>query len=93
MNPARRNFNIEQVTHTANFCPELIDALIRYCTDHYEEGGHWVVETFDRLDFAAGLMAADYNMEWAQADLKKYWDRQNMLEREYAFGDEPSREG
>lgn len=25
-----------------------VESIVRWCNDHYDEGGHWVIETMDR---------------------------------------------
>ena len=29
-----------------------VESIVRWCNEHYDEGGHWVIETMDRETIA-----------------------------------------
>lgn len=47
--------------------------LEAYAMQHYEAGGHWIVETYNDADYQAVLDEAGGNMAKAKAALKKAW--------------------
>ena len=56
-----------------------VEALKKFALDHYEEGGHWVFETFGTGDYEE-VLRSFATVDEAKADLKAYWDL--MAERE-----------
>ena len=56
-----------------------IEALKKFAYDHYEEGAHWVVETFSDGDYEE-VLRSFATVEEAKADLQDYWEL--MVERE-----------
>jgi hypothetical protein len=64
---------------------DKIQALEKYALDNYEAGGHWVYECFDKSDYAEYLEEAHGNLDEAKAELKKYWELMNDMERECAW--------
>lgn len=87
-------FDDENVRAITAFCQPEIKALKKFATDNYEVGGHWVAETYDDEDYALALLrqgkhdTIDLLVAAAKEYLRRDWERLNMLEREYAFGDE-----
>jgi hypothetical protein len=65
-----------------------IKQLQDFAHANYEDGGHWVYETFDCADYQEMLDNNKGNMEICKAQLRHHWEQLCMLEREYAFGDE-----
>ena len=47
--------------------------LEAYAMQHYEAGGHWVVETYGAADYQAVLDEAGGDIDEAKAALKKAW--------------------
>lgn len=47
--------------------------LEQYALDNYEEGGHWVVECFDRADYDLYIEEAGGDLDLALQALKEYW--------------------
>lgn len=88
------NITDEVVQGIVAFCAPEIKQLEQFALDHYEEGGHWVAETYDKSDYARVLLSVgqhdtmDKLVETAKTYLRRDWEHMNMLEREYAFGDE-----
>lgn len=61
-----------------------VQALKQFALAHYEEGGHWVYETFDDSDYEQVLRSFS-SLEAAKADLKEHWEWINEREQECAF--------
>jgi len=53
----------------------LISELQRYAQDHYESGGHWVVECFDAGDYQEYLDQASGDIARARRALKRHWQQ------------------
>jgi len=53
--------------------------LKKYALANYEEGGHWVAETFSDLDYAE-VVFENPSLQAAKQDLKKIWE--GILEQE-----------
>ena len=51
---------------------EMIAELEQFALDHYEAGGHWVVETYSKEDYIELLTKAK-TVTKAKKELKKYW--------------------
>ena len=56
-----------------------IEALKKFAYERYEEGAHWVVETFSDGDYEE-VLRSFATVEEAKADLQAYWEL--MAERE-----------
>lgn len=56
-----------------------VEALKKFAFDHYEDGAHWVVETFSEDDWAWWI-ANSVSLEAAKQDLQDHWEF--MVERE-----------
>lgn len=56
-----------------------VEALKKFSFEHYEDGAHWVVETFSEDDWAWWLSNSN-SLEAAKADLQEHWEF--MVERE-----------
>ena len=56
-----------------------VEALKKFAYDHYEEGAHWVVETFSDGDYEE-VLRSFATVDEAKADLQDYWEL--MAERE-----------
>lgn len=50
-----------------------VAALKQFALDHYEEGAHWVVETFGTGDYEQ-VLRAHSSLDAAKQDLKDYWE-------------------
>ena len=72
---------------TSNNKSTAIKELQDFANTNYEDGGHWVYEAFDAADYQEVLDGHNGNVEQAKAQLREYWQRMCMLEKEYAFGD------
>ena len=55
---------------------EMIAELEQFALDHYEAGGHWVVETYSKEDYIEVLTKAK-TVTKAKKELKKYWKFMN----------------
>jgi 23S rRNA U2552 (ribose-2'-O)-methylase RlmE/FtsJ len=55
---------------TRSFNP--YEALQEFALDHYEEGGHWVVECFGKEDYDR-FLAKTSSVAEAREELQKYW--------------------
>ena len=60
----------------------LIAEPEQYALSHYEEGGHWVYETYSRSDYIETLEENDFDLAKAKQDIKGYWELVVMRERE-----------
>jgi len=60
-------------------------ALEAYAVQHYETGGHWIVETYGIADYQATLDAAGGDIDEAKAAIKRAWLFQ--VEQESNCGD------
>lgn len=91
---AEPEFSDEVVTGVVNFFGPEIKALQQFALAHYDEGGHWVVETYDPEDYALALLKSgthdtiDRMLEAARNYLRCEWEHLCMLEKEYSYGDE-----
>ena len=63
-----------------------IQVLEKYAMDNYEEGGHWVVETYSDADYAEVLGRCS-SLEAAKEALKKDWELCVMQEKECGWGE------
>lgn len=63
---------------------DVYKLLEQYACDNYEEGGHWVAETFGKDDYAQALTEGG-DIEGAKVVLRKYWELMVMRERECAY--------
>ena len=64
-----------------------VKALKDYAVANYNDGGHWVYETYDTADYEAILAEAENNVERAKELLKEAWEFTCEREQECAFGD------
>lgn len=60
----------------------MIKTLEAYAMQHYEAGGHWIVETYGDADYQAVLDEAGDDIVAAKAMLEKAWLFLNMREAE-----------
>jgi len=67
---------------------DAIMELEQYALEHYEQGGHWVCEGFDLIDYMDVLEHCRGNVPEAKAQVKKYWETIRERERESAWGGE-----
>jgi hypothetical protein len=51
----------------------MIKELKSFAMQHYEKGGHWVVECFEDSDYQRFLDESKGNLAKAKRELKKYW--------------------
>ena len=56
-----------------------IEALKKFAYERYEDGAHWVVETFSDGDYEE-VLRSFATVDEAKADLQDYWEL--MVERE-----------
>ena len=56
-----------------------IEALKKFAYERYEDGAHWVVETFSDGDYEE-VLRSFATLDEAKADLQDYWEL--MAERE-----------
>ena len=63
----------------------MIKTLEAYAMQHYETGGHWVVETYETADYQAALDAAGGDIDKAKAAIKRAW--LFLVEQERECGD------
>ena len=56
--------------------------LSNYANDHYETGGHWVVECWDTVDYLQLLYRCKNNLSEAKLELRAYWERIQEQEAE-----------
>ena len=56
-----------------------VEALKKFAYERYEDGAHWVVETFSDSDYEE-VLRSFATLEEAKADLQDYWEL--MAERE-----------
>ena len=60
----------------------VVNALEQYAIDNYEEGGHWVAETYSYKDYVEVLEHNNFNVDEAKKELKQYWEFTNERQRE-----------
>ena len=63
-----------------------IEILEKYAMDNYEEGGHWVAETYSDADYAEVLGRCS-SLEEAKQALKESWELCVMQEKECGWGE------
>jgi len=56
-----------------------VEALKKFAYENYEDGAHWVVETFGEADWEWWLFNSN-SLEAAKQDLQDHWEF--MVERE-----------
>ena len=56
-----------------------VEALKKFAYERYEDGAHWVVETFSDGDYEE-VLRSFATLDEAKADLQDYWEL--MTERE-----------
>lgn len=64
---------------------EKIAALEAFALKHYENGGHWVYETYGREDYLDVLRDNDGDVSLAMQNLHDYWTLMNERRRECAW--------
>lgn len=60
-----------------------IKQLQDFALANYEDGGHWVYETFDCADYQQVLEDNKFNIEMCEAQLRHHWEHFEKLEQEY----------
>lgn len=63
---------------------EMIKELEQFALDHYEAGGHWVVETYSKEDYI-DVLTKTKTVAKAKKELKKYWKFINERQAECRF--------
>jgi len=63
-----------------------LQVLEQYAMDNYEEGGHWVVETYSEDDYAE-VLANCHSLEEAKETIKRDWELCVMREKECGWGE------
>lgn len=61
------------------------EELIAYATNHYEVGGHWVVECWGLADYEDLLNKVGGDVAKAKEFLKDQWELTNEQEQECAW--------
>ena len=61
-----------------------VAALKQFALDHYEEGGHWVYETFGAGDYEE-VLRSFATVEEAKDDLRYYWELMTAREMDCRF--------
>lgn len=62
----------------------MVKALKEFALANYEQGGHWIYETYDDADYEAALAEAEGDLERAKAALKDTWTLYQELEEDCA---------
>jgi hypothetical protein len=62
-----------------------VEHLKQYALDHYEEGGHWVYETYSDNDYVEVLNEHSDDLEKALKDIRYHWELLVQRERECAW--------
>lgn len=62
-----------------------MNELYQYCVDHYEEGGHWIAETWDSADYQEVLDECAGNIAKAKAVIRSRWELICAQERNCAW--------
>lgn len=52
---------------------EMIAKLQDHCLEHYEQGGHWLYETYDEADFLKILYICKGDMDEAIKECEVRW--------------------
>jgi soluble cytochrome b562 len=58
-----------------------IETLEQYALDHYEDGGHWIYETFSASDYAQALAEAG-SLQAAKKAIKREWETLRRARKE-----------
>lgn len=61
-----------------------VEALKKFAFERYEDGAHWVVETFSADDWE-WFLANSNSLEAAKQDLQDHWEFMVEREAECAF--------
>lgn len=59
---------------TTNQICACIEVLKSHALKHYEDGGHWVYETFQDEDYREILVESNWDLETARRDMVSYWE-------------------
>lgn len=62
-----------------------MNELYQYAAANYEEGGHWIAETWDAADYNDLLEECGGNMDKAKRELKLRWELICEQERNCAW--------
>lgn len=62
-----------------------VATLEAFALTHYEEGGHWVYETYSREDYEEVLAEANWDLNVAIQRMVSYWQLMEMQKRECAW--------
>lgn len=62
-----------------------VQALQAYALAHYDEGGHWIYETYTDEEYNCVLVEANGNLANAKAALREEWTLLNDYEQDCAF--------
>lgn len=62
----------------------MVKALKEFALANYEQGGHWIYETYDDADYEAALAEAEGDLERAKEALKDTWTLFQELEEDCA---------
>lgn len=63
-----------------------VEQLKKYALDNYEEGGHWIAETYSDLDYGESVFLST-SLQACKKEFKEYWEMMNQRERECSWGE------
>ncbi len=63
-----------------------VKELEQFALAHYEQGGHWIVECWEAVDYECLLRENSNDVELAKEALKREWELTNEQERNCAWG-------
>jgi hypothetical protein len=66
----------------------LVVALEQYALSHYEQGGHWVYETYGRKDYLEAFERNGFDLDKAKGYIKRDWELAEMQCRECSSGED-----
>ncbi len=52
----------------------MIEELKGFALEHYEEGGHWVFETYDKNDYIEAITECKGDIKKAKAYIRNHWE-------------------
>jgi hypothetical protein len=62
-----------------------IAVLKAYALEHYDDGGHWIYECYDKGDYVNRLEESNFDVEKAKTLIHKEWELLEMQKRECAW--------
>ena len=69
-----------------------VKELEKFALAHYDQGGHWIVECWEAVDYECLLRECNNDLDLARQELEREWKITVAQERECAWGapDEPA---